>query len=355
MRLQLIAVMVGLGLTAPAAAQPASPGEGRVAVKGSTYIDDDDTVIVTTLVDGAVGLPGRTTIGAHALVDSISSASVDVVSAATPSFEEVRIEVGLNTVIAAGDDIEVGLGLTRSVENDWLSYSPQASFAIDFAQRNTRLTAGYGLSHSQVGRAGDPAFDERLIAHTVELGLTQVLDERSLLSVAWTMQRSDGFHSSPYRFVTTSGGDATTLERHPDVRHRQALTATALHQFARRFAIEGSYRLYLDDWGMVSHTGIAALRMELSEAWSARLRVRAYTQSAVEFWQEQYEVLLDYVSADRELSTFWDIGAGIKVAFRHGPFHVDLKAHGQLYRFQNFAPLEGRVALIADLGLGVAW
>src|SRR5262249_29715029 len=92
MRLQLIAYGIaaaGAIAVAPrvAAAQPqvdtSEPGDGAATGTVSVYADDDDTTVVTSMVDGSLRLPVPVLISAHALVDAVSSASVDIVSAAT--------------------------------------------------------------------------------------------------------------------------------------------------------------------------------------------------------------------------------------------------------------------------------
>jgi hypothetical protein len=86
-----------------------------------------------------------------------------------------------------------------------------------------------------------------------------------------------------------------------------------------------------------------------------RLRVRAYRQGAADFWRERYDVAARHVSADRELSTFWDAGGGAKAALRLGPLVLDAKADVVYYRFQDYARLEGRLAVVGELGATVAW
>ena len=122
MRLQLATFLMVTTFTISAAAQDAEPGEGQATTRLLIYSDDDATQVVTSAVDAQVALPGKVEIGTHALVDAVSSASVDVISAATERWDENRVELGAR---AAWEVSEVGLslGYTRSQENDWLSHS----------------------------------------------------------------------------------------------------------------------------------------------------------------------------------------------------------------------------------------
>ena len=352
MRLQLTLCL----LAATAGAQELGPGKGSVTVKGSVYADDDRTLISTTIVDGEVGLPGKAHLEAHALLDIISSASVDVVSAASPrgEFEDARIEAGVQAGMRVAEPLDLTLGFTTSNEEDWRALGGQMTWTLDVAKKNGQATLGYGYFYNQVGRRADPNFSERQDSHTVEAGYSQLLDKKTVLGVTYTLQVATGFQSSPYRYVTTAGG-ASVLEAHPDLRSRHALTASLLRSLTDRLALESSYRFYGDDWGVLSHTATAALRIKLGEQWDARLRARAYYQSAASFWRERYDDVRETMSVDRELSTFWDAGGGLKVGWHGERWSLDAKVEATYYGFLDFARLASRVAIVTDLGAGFAW
>jgi hypothetical protein len=119
MRLQLIIVIAAIAGAAPARAQIAEtePGDGKVDATVGVYADDDETTVVTSLVDANLRLPVPVMLSAHALVDAVSSASVDVVSAATTRWDERRIELGA-TAVARAADTDATIGYTTSGEND---------------------------------------------------------------------------------------------------------------------------------------------------------------------------------------------------------------------------------------------
>ena len=351
MRLQLIAAT--LLAAAPAAAQDAGDGS-QVGSRVGLYVDDDDTRVVTTLVDTDVQLPAGLAAGAHVLVDSVSSASVDVVSAATTRWEEDRVETGARLAAKlAGNDL--ALGVVRSGENDWLSWSVQASGGREIAQRNTRVQVAYGLTDNRIGRNDDPTFERALLAHTAELGVTQLLSPTTLVSASYTFQLADGYQASPYRFVLLSDGSMAFPEAHPDRRMRHGLTIRGLRSLSSQTSLELAYRIYGDDWGIVSHTVTAALVRELGPAWDLRLRARGYRQGAADFYRETYDRPMTYLSGDRELGTFWDAGGGVKLGWHAGGLAIDLKVEGIYYRFLDYAYLQGRAALVSDVGASYAW
>jgi len=149
----------------------------------------------------------------------------------------------------------------------------------------------------------------------------------------------------------------SVLEVHPGERSREAATVRLVRAIGRSAAVESSYRFYADDWGVLSHTLTSALRIDAGERWDVRLRGRFYRQGAAEFWRAEYDDAMRYMSADRELATFWNLGGGIKAGW-HSPgerWTVDAKVEGIYYRFVDYARLDGRVALVTSGGVGLRW
>lgn len=354
MRLQLIlAVLAATTAAARAQVDEREPGEGTVETSLSVYTDDDETRVVTSLVDGQVRLPVPVVVDAHALVDAVSSASVDVISAATTVWTENRVELGASAVARlAGTDLSGGY--STSGENDWRSHTVLVGLRRELFEKNTTLSASYAYTDNRIGRAYDPMFARDLVVHGAELGGSQLLDERTLVGVSYTLQHSVGYHASPYRFVTTDTGLASP-ELHPGDRTRHGVTLRVLRAVGDAASVDAQYRLYVDGWGVRSHTGTLAWTRELGDAVDLRIRGRGYYQGAADFYRETYEMPMLYMSADRELSTFWDATVGMKLSWTGERWAFDAKLDGSYYRFLDFARLEGRVALVTSGGVRWSW
>ena len=352
----LAAVLASLVLLAPlsvARADEGGTGSGITARLG-VYADDDQTTVVTSLVDAGANLGPNATVGAHLLVDSISSASVDVVSAATPAFNENRYEAGGRASLRRGAN-ELGLGYIRSVENDWASHALSASVARDLADKNTRLELGLAYVKNAVGRSADEGFHRRLDSYQGALSVTQLLDARSLVTLGYTLQRNDGFQSSPYRYVVTSDRQLARAETHPGTRMRHALAVSGQRHVLDASSLVLDYRLYRDDWGILSHTAGVGLMTAFGEHADLRVRARVYRQGAADFWRREYAQPMRYMSVDRELSTFWDALVGVKLGLHFGIVSADAKVDVLYYAFSDFARLTERVAVVADTSVGVAF
>ncbi len=353
MRLQLIAALVVLLPATGATAQvdDRESGEGKLDSEVALYADDDATTVITTLVAADLRLPAPVVVDAHALIDAVSSASVDVVSAATPRWTENRIELGAKAQARLAR-LDLVLGYVSSGENDWRSHGIALGVGKDLADDNTTIRAGYGYTTNRIGRARDPVFEKTLDVHGAELSLAQVIGPSTLASLAYTVQRSDGYHASPYRYVMTTGGGAGP-EVHPSGRTRHAITGRLLRALGPTTTVDASYRAYVDGWGVSSHTAQLALTRELGDALDLRVRARGYYQDAADFYQESYAAPMRYMSADRELSTFWDAGGGLKLAWYGEAIEIGVKIDGSYYRFLDFGRLGGRVAVVT--GGGITW
>jgi uncharacterized protein DUF3570 len=338
----------------PARAQVADQAAGTGDAKASLamYTDSDKTTVVTSVVDGHVRLPVPVTLSAHALVDAVSSASVDVVSAATPRFTENRIELGTSAQVGISLGTEATIGYTHSSENDWQSHAIELGASRELANKNAKLSLGVGVTRNRVGRAHDPSFEKALDVVGAQLGIAQVLGKKTLLTVAYTLSHAAGYQGSPYRFITTMDRIAAP-ESPPESRLRHAVTGRILRVLGRQNVVDAQYRLYLDDWGLLSHTAEVAFTRELTDQLSLRLRVRGYRQHHAEFYREAYDLPMRYMTVDRELSTFWDAMGGIKLGWRGDHWDLEVKADTSVYRFEDYARLRGRVTIVT--GAGATW
>jgi len=337
---------------AQVADQAAGTGDAQASL--AMYADSDKTTVVTSVVDGHVRLPVPVTVSAHALVDAVSSASVDVVSAATPRFSENRIELGTTAQLGLSSGTDATIGYTYSGENDWQSQALELGVSRELAHKNARLTVGVGVTRNHVGRAHDPSFEKTLDVGGAQLGLAQVLGKKTLATVAYTVSHARGYQGSPYRFIMMMDRLAAP-ESPPEARTRHALTGRILQVIGRANVVDAQYRLYLDDWGILSHTAEVAYTRELTDQLSLRLRVRGYRQHHAEFYRETYDAPMRYMTVDRELSTFWDATGGVKLGWRGERWDLEAKADTGVYRFEDYARLRGRVTVVTAAGATWRW
>ena len=326
---------------------------GELISRYQLYVDDDATSVSTGVIDATLQAPYDLQVGAHLLVDAVSSASVDVVSAATERWTERRAEWGARaTRELAG--IDWSLGYVRSQEEDWASNALQVGAGRDFLQRNVRVEANLGLVLNRIGRASDPVFEEEMKIHSGGLGVSQLLDEKSRAGVSYGLQRLRGYQASPYRYVLAADGTRMP-ETHPGTRMRHALSSYALRELTSWLTARLGYRYYWDDWGVRSHTAQLRLRVDFSNFWFLSWQARIYQQRDADFYRKRYTRAIVHMSSDRELSRFWNIGSSASVAAKLGPVLVDAKFGVTHYSFKNFRALASRLALVAGGGASLPW
>jgi hypothetical protein len=86
--------------------------------------------------------------------------------------------------------------------------------------------------------------------------------------------------------------------------------------------------------------------------------VRGYVQTGASFYQDDYRTRQRYMTADRELSPFWDVFGGLRLAYRPErlAFLDELRAETKLaafwFVFQEFERLPERRGVTLEIGLG---
>jgi hypothetical protein len=339
-----------------ASAEPAVSVDGRSAM----YADDDHTSISTSTAAARVTPVPRVTVKGRYLIDVITTASVDVVSAATGRWDEIRHEG--EGALAYGDGTRTAsASYIRSFENDWSSHTFTAGAASDFFEHTLTIGASGSVVLNDVGRAGDANFHEELTQIGASFSATLVPSKADLVSATYSLVVARGYQASPYRYVDVhhelTGMPIGHPESHPDMRVRHALGLKWNHHAFRDTAIRSALRGYVDDWGVASGTLSCEWVAGFGDAEVAPF-LRGYAQTGAVFYRSAYVEQRQYMSADRELSPFVDGFGGLRFGWRHrfgtvvDELRADARAQAFVFRFFDFPLLEQRRGLVADVGLG---
>jgi hypothetical protein len=161
------------------------------------------------------------------------------------------------------------------------------------------------------------------------LGVTQVLSRTWLVQGNLGFGRGSGMHTDPYKILSvidgTSGlvtGDRYVYESRPRSRSRTSLYLQSKSAFGTD-VLDVSYRFYRDDWGIRSHTAEVRYRFESARGWYIEPQLRAYRQTAADFWRgwlveggewssASHTALLANASADPRLAAFNAATLGLK-------------------------------------------
>jgi len=330
---------------------PESNAHTRVAL----YQDDDATTVVTSAVEAQAAIKDQLTLRAGGLIDAVSTASVDVVAAATGRWEERRYQGDLASDLIL-DNVSLGASYGYSTENDYASHRASLRSTLGLAQQTTVLGLSTSVIFSDVGRSGDPSFSREQTIFSVDVSASQVINRETLFALNFSFQTAQGFQSSPYRFVRTRLSGAVP-ERHPEERYRNALVGQLRHALTETWTAALDQRFYLDSWQMFGTTTRASFTWEASELLELEIHDRLHYQTSASFFRESYQIAQRYMSIDRELSTTLNnfIGGGALLNFgKVGPFEMltaDARADLFIYHFFNYPYLDGRVGTLVSLGL----
>ena len=369
-----IAAAAAVLLAGPAVAQDA--GDTQVEGGVGYYGNDDGLGVTSPWAAANVNLAEQLNVGVSWTADAISSATMDVVTSATPGFRETRHEVGLNL---AGDlrTVRVGGGWLGSFEIDTHANSFFGSGEIDVLQRNLTLAVGYGFSWLRIGQGGEPLgiWRDRFV-HQIDGTVTLVLSRSTIASATYTLQLMRGYLANPYLDVPVFPSDgelqvrsrAQWVEsRHPGERDRHALAAQIRQALGGRVFLRLLWRGYLDDWAMRSHSVELGFAVDLGKGVVLEVSDRFHWQSSVSFYRSLYTVNRDFITRDRRLGKMWTdmarvaLRPRVDLAGKRGRMELVFAAEFHWTHYADFLVLEGEQLrpakdTLAGVGqVGISW
>lgn len=267
-------------------------------------------------------------------VDMVSNASIDVVTTASP-YHETRTESALGLDYVYHDSL-ISLAGTHSKEPDYTADSASVDVAQDVFGGMTTVSIGYTRGWDTVGKHGTPAFSQPANHWQYRFGVTQVLTPRWLMSLNLESISDDGYLQSPYRVARLFG--AAVPEHDPSTRTSRAALVRAAGDIGSGAAVHIQYRYFWDTWGIASHTAELGYNRHVGDRWLVEGYARYYRQDHALFYSNDFTSEMTYMSRNRQLSTFWDGGPGLKASYSAGRvasrFDVKVSAGYQWLHFQ---------------------
>jgi Protein of unknown function (DUF3570) len=278
-------------------------------------------------------LADRVSLSAQYYVDSVSNASIDVVTTASP-FKEKRTayDFGVDYVVR---DTTLTLGINKSREPDYDVNGASVDVSQEVFGGMTTVSMGYSRSLDQVRKQGAPEFADSAKHWQYRFGLTQILTPRWLASANAEVVSDDGYLGSPYRAARVFG--AAVPERNPRTRTSRAIKLRAIGEVAERNTVRGEYRYFWDTWGIKAHTVEAGYSRYFGQPWLADAFVRFNTQDGALFYSDNAQAETLYVSRNRQLGTFKSFGVGAKLTYlaKQVPGQYELRLTGG-YEWMRF-------------------
>ena len=277
--------------------QPAR-AEDSVDYKYENYREEDGRITVVTESGSAnqdVGAFGHLSL--TGTVDAVAGATPTGRPAPDGSDQVVLTEIHTRRKAWSGDyseqihNLSIDAGFAESRESDYVSRGWSLNTLTDFNEKNTTLRAGVAGTDDRVEVFYETAY---LPKHTNDaiLGLTQVLDPLTFVTLNVSLGRSTGYLAEPHKFVEKGIDilpglvlEESFAENSPNERNRESVYASINRAFPKlKGAVEGSYRLYADSFGIVAHTLQVDWQQHVGPQVILEPMVRLYQQSAARFY-----------------------------------------------------------------------
>jgi hypothetical protein len=265
--------------------------------------------------------------------DLISSASIDVLSTAS-AYKEKRTQHNLNVDYLHGSTL-YSAGFIYSKEPDYRSNTGFLSVSQSMFGDLTTVSFGYSQGWDSVGEVDHGVVVQSFnngIGHananhrTWSAGVSQVITRDLLLGLNFEADENDGYLQSPYRPVRfldpfSIKGYSFGLAVAPSTRTGTAGSVQLKYYLPWHAAVDGSYRLYGDTWGIVANTVKFGYTQPLSTAWTLEASARYYWQSHANFYSDlyPYEDSQNFTSRDRELAQFHSLTLGLGASWEFHP------------------------------------
>ena len=264
----------------------------------------------------------NTSVSANYYVDAISSASIDVITSASPYSEE-RTEHSIH-VNYLHDKSILSAGYINSEENDFEAQSVYFNVSQDMFGDLTTLSMGYAKGQDDVFRTvklngvsqRDSTFSDEADRQNFKIGLSQILTKDLITSINYELITDKGYLNNPYRLVRFTGGGSAE-ENYPKTRSSNAASLSAKYYLPYRAALQGTIRLFSDTWGIKAHNYELGYTHPIEQNWVFGGFFRKYSQSQADFYRDLFDpfTTYTYMARDKELSTYDSWALGLEASY----------------------------------------
>ena len=290
------------------------------AVQAAVLPDDRADVLYHRYDGGGVTIDGpsvllrkkfaeKYSVSANYYMDMVSSASIDVMTTASPYTEE-RTQGSLAFDLLQGKT-QYSVSYTLSDESDYTANTASFDLTQDILGDLVTVSFGFSQGWDEVRRNGDAAFEETVDRRNYRFGLQLIATPRLLTGLNYEVITDEGFLNNPYRSVrylddTSARGFSFQPELYPRTRTSNAVAINARYFLPHRASVHGEYRYFTDTWGIDANTASIGYTHPWGKRWIFEAGYRWYDQSAADFYSDLFPRAdaQNFLARDKELSTF---------------------------------------------------
>jgi len=248
-------------------------------------------------------------VSANYYMDMVSSASIDVMTTASPYTEE-RTQGGLAFDLLQGKT-QYSVSYTLSDESDYTANTASFDLSQDIFGDLVTVSFGFSQGWDEVRKNGDNAFEETVDRRNYRFGLQLIVTPRLMTGLNYEAITDEGFLNNPYRSVryldeTSARGFSFQPELYPHTRTSNAVAINARYFLPHRASVHGEYRYFTDTWGIDANTASIGYTHPWGKRWIFEAGYRWYDQSAADFYSDLFPRAdaQNFLARDKELSTF---------------------------------------------------
>ena len=300
--------LAGLALVASGAAHAAVLPDDRADVLyhrydgGGVTIDGPSVLLRKKFAE-------KYSVSANYYMDMVSSASIDVMTTASP-YKEERTQGSLAFDVLQGKT-QYSVSYTLSDESDYTANTASFDVSQDIFGDLTTVSFGFSQGWDEVRKNGDDAFEETVDRRNYRFSLQQIVTSRLMAGLNYEVITDEGFLNNPYRSVrylddTSARGFSYQPELYPQTRTSNSVALNARYYLPFRASVHGEYRYYTDTWGIDANTVSLGYTHPWGKRWIFEAGYRWYDQSAADFYSDLFPRAdaQNFLARDKELSTF---------------------------------------------------
>lgn len=290
------------------------------AVHAAVLPDDRADVLYHRYDGGGVTIDGpsvllrkkfaeKYSVSANYYMDMVSSASIDVMTTASP-YKEERTQGSLAFDVLQGKT-QYSVSYTLSDESDYTANTASFDVSQDIFGDLTTVSFGFSQGWDEVRKNGDDAFEETVDRRNYRFSLQQIVTSRLMAGLNYEVITDEGFLNNPYRSVrylddTSARGFSYQPELYPQTRTSNSVALNARYYLPYRASVHGEYRYYTDTWGIDANTVSLGYTHPWGKRWIFEAGYRWYDQSAADFYSDLFPRAdaQNFLARDKELSTF---------------------------------------------------
>jgi len=276
---------------------------------------------------------------ANYYVDSISSATIDIETFASPYTEE------RTQYTVAGDYLNqnttMSLSFTNSEESDYSADTYSLGISHNMFGDLTTVSLGFTKNEDNIRRneyCGQPAKSSEP-CRSVSVGtadrwryrldLSQILTKNFIVNLGYEGITDEGYLNNPYRSVAVADpNDPDSPDEfrqvafipeqghYPETRTSHAFAVRGKYYLPWRAALKGEYRTFSDSWGIASNLYEVEITQPIKKNWTFDVHYRSYSQTAASFYSNLFMDEKVYMARDKELAALSTTTLGGAVSYK---------------------------------------